>query len=150
MNFLFAYHEDDPTKSRQVMYHIGGNVTGEVPTLGYRIADSGEGPRVEWEQEPLAITANQAMLEDSIVERENPVEARECDEWLKDALSSGPQSVKALISQGKDVGFSEHKLNRAKERLEALSKRHGFGKKGNWEWYLPSVPHALIDRAAPP
>ena len=145
INFLFAKDKDDPAKRRRLMLEIGGNLTAEVPTLAYRIANSGEGPQIEWEQDTVAISAEEILAEEPPREREDPAEARECDEWLKAALSKGPQAQKDLVREGKENGFTERTLNLAKKRLMARSKRHGFGQGGQFEWYLPDKPEKPID-----
>jgi hypothetical protein len=103
-NFLFTRDKDDPAKRRRLMLDNGCNLTEEVPTLAYRIADSGEGSQVEWEQDPVPISTEEAMTEDPPGDREDPFEARECDEWLMEALGSGPKPHKDLIREGKDNG----------------------------------------------
>ena len=145
INFLFAKDKDDPAKRRRLMLEIGGNLTAEVPTLAYRIADSGEGPQIEWEQDTVAISAEEYWRRNRHASERDPEEARECDEWLKAALSKGPQAQKDLVREGKENGFTERTLNLAKKRLMARSKRHGFGQGGQFEWYLPDKLEKPID-----
>jgi len=153
VNFLFAKDKDDPAKRRRLMLELGGNLTEEVPTLGYRIADSGEGPQIEWEQDTTPITAEEILAEEPPCEREDHEEAEECREWLRLALTQGRQSQKELARQGREDGFSESMLRRAKKRIGAKSRRIGFGKTGNFEWFLPEHDHASkpsIDDGSPP
>ena len=149
VNFLFAKDKDDPAKRRRLMLEIGGNLTEEVPTLAYRIADSGEGAQIEWEQDTVPTSADDILAEEPPREREDPAEARECDEWLKAALSKGPQARKDLVREGKENGFTEWMLKRAKVRVKAAHRRHGFGEGGHLEWYLPSTENPHTEQKSP-
>jgi len=145
MNFLFAKDKDDPANRRRLMLDNGCNITVEVPTLGYRIADSGEGAQVEWEQEPIAITADEAMTEQPPETTDENTEVGECRGWLKDALSKGPVPAEEVIAKGKAVGFSEKTMRRAKKLLDAKSERSGFHDEAAWKWVLPSKEGAFED-----
>jgi hypothetical protein len=149
MNFLFAKDKEDPASRRRLMLDNGCNLTEEVPTLGYRIADSGEGPQIEWEQEPLAITADEAMTEQPAQSTDDDAEKKECDDWLKDALRSGPVAQKELVRQGREVGFSEDKLKRAKKRIGAKSDRDGFGQGSKYDWFMPRKELSTMERTNP-
>jgi hypothetical protein len=145
MNFLFAMDKDDPAKRRRLMLDNGCNLTEEVPTLGYRIADSGEGPQIEWEQELLAITADEAMAAQPVETTEETGDLAECKELLKDALSKGQLSAEDVIGKGKIVGFSEKTMRRAKKSLGARSQRSGFHEEAEWHWLLPCNQEAFDD-----
>ena len=61
--------------------------------------------------------------------------SREAVEWLRDALTDGPQPAKELLSAAKQVGISRTTLQRAKDRLKVRSTKVGFAK--GWGWYIP-------------
>ena len=150
VNFLFAKDKDDPAKRRRLMLEIGGNLTEEVPTLAYRIAYSGEGPQIEWEQETVSISAEDVLAEEPASEREDVEEARECDLWLKEALTPGFQPRDELLREGKEDGITGWTLKRAKKRIGAKTRRIGFGKTGKSSWYLPDHDHAPPPPSIPP
>ena len=63
-NFLFVKDREDPTGRRVLMLDNGGNLGRPAPTLAYNIDDRGEGPRVEWLDDPVPITAEEALAAD--------------------------------------------------------------------------------------
>ncbi len=77
-NFLFLKDREDPTGRRVLMLDNGCNLAPTVPTLACRIEDRGDGPRVEWETEPVPITTEEALAAESDA-REDHSEAREID-----------------------------------------------------------------------
>jgi len=60
------------------------------------------------------------------------------ESWLAEQLCDGRQ-IKAvlLIELAKKAGYSKPTLDRAKEKLGAMSRREGFGRGAVWYWYLP-------------
>lgn len=150
MNFLFTKHKDDPTKQRRLMLDNGCNLAAETPTLGYRIGDSGEGPAIQWEQDTLSITAEEALVE-NIPEEDHADkdEQQDCKTWLKEALRTGPQAARRVIDKAKDVGFPEKTVRRAKKALCVISDRSGFTKKASWKWRLPPEDKPFEDGQIP-
>jgi len=131
-NFLFARDREDQSGRTVLMLANGCNLAGDIPTLAYRIEDRGEGPAIEWNAEPVPITADEALQADLEDHREHDrEEARECDEWLRDALASGRVDAKGLIAIGRSIGFSEDQLKRAKKKdwsnLDSGRKPNGSG-----------------------
>jgi len=70
-------------------------------------------------------------------EAENVVPNHEgsAESWLAAYLASGPMLATELVAQGKADGFSKERLDRAKSKIGATSKRNGYG--GQWWWLLP-------------
>ena len=135
-NFLFIKDREDPSGGRVLMLDNGCNLAPTVPTLVYRIMDGDEGPRVEWEAEPIPITTEEALAAESDV-REDQSEARELDRWLRETLADGPVDSKDVFSSCKAAGFSPDQAKRAKKRLRVRSGRDGFGAGSKWMWALP-------------
>jgi hypothetical protein len=134
-NFLFARDRDDPTGRRVLMLANGCNLAGDVPTLAYRIEDSGDGPTVEWEADPVDVTVEQALT----AAGEDPHERDDrsaCDGWLQEVLAAGPVLAVEVIRAGREAGFSESALKRSKLRIGARSNRHGCGKGSKCFWTL--------------
>jgi hypothetical protein len=134
-NFLFVRDRDEPR--RVLMLSNGCNLADEPPTLAYRVADRGDGPAVEWEADPVAITTEQALSAEADDPHERS-ERAECDAWLRETLSAGPLPQKDIENAGRDAGFTIKALNRAKKRIGAHTKRVGFGKGSVCHWSLGS------------
>ena len=85
-NVAFVRDRTDPTGRRVLVADNGGNLAPASPTLAYTIEDRGDGPRVEWLDAPVDITAEQALaaeMEAHQPDRDAP-ERREAESWLRE------------------------------------------------------------------
>jgi hypothetical protein len=131
----------EPTGRHVLLCDIGGNLAPTAPTLAYVIEDRGAGPRVEWLDEPVEITAEEALAAE-IEAGHHPGQACERIEaarWLEEMLASGPALVKAIRQAAHDCGIAGRTLDRAKDDLRVESYREGYGKDGRWYWRLPGA-----------
>ena len=60
-------------------------------------------------------------------------------DFLVQLLSSIPVSVEEIRSESKRAGYTWATIRRAKDEIGVRSKKGGFGKTGEWFWYLPKV-----------
>jgi putative DNA primase/helicase len=138
-NFLFVRDRNDPTGRRVLMCDNGGNLAPTAPTLAYVIEDRSDGARVEWLDEPVAITVDEALAAE-LEAGQNPeegAERRECDDWLRETLAQGRRVLVADIRKaGAEDGFSLNALKRAKRRIGARTDRDGFGPGSKCYWIL--------------
>jgi putative DNA primase/helicase len=130
-NFLFIKDRDDESRRRVLMCDNGTNLAPEIPTLSYAVEDRGDGPVVAWGEEPVLITADEALQAQSRDE-DHQAERRECNQWLRETLANGPMMVKEVWRRGKEEGFSRDALKRAKTRIGATTVRDGFQGKCGW------------------
>jgi putative DNA primase/helicase len=135
-NYLFVRDREDATGRRVLMCSIGVNVAPDPATLAYRIEDRGDGPAVEWEADPVSITAEQALAAEADAGAEQ-AERSACEKWLRETLAAGPVPSRDVEKAGKDAGFNLTELKRAKTRIGAVSKREGFGANSKCHWSLP-------------
>jgi hypothetical protein len=145
-SFLFVRDRKDPTGRRVLMLDNGCNLVASVATLAYRIDDHGDGSVVEWETEPVNVTAEQALAAESNDPYERD-ERAECDEWLAETLDDGPKPAAEIYKAGRDAGFTKDDLKRSKRRIGATTNREGFGRGSKCHWSLPSKAstHELAD-----
>jgi hypothetical protein len=136
-NALFVRDRDDPSGRRVLMLDNGGNLAPAQPTLAFRIEDRGDGPAVEWESEPVPITAEEALrAEQDDRDPERRQERRDCDHWLRGTLANGPMLADEIYKAGKDAGFSRSALDRSKHCIGAKTDRDGFGPGSKCYWNL--------------
>jgi AAA domain-containing protein len=138
-NYLFALDPDCSDGSRGLMLSNGVNVAPEPPTLAYKIQTSDEGATVEWESEPVAITAEEALRTRKAVSEEEEAERNDCDDWLRESLEGGRVAFKQLETAAKEAGFSTAAIKRAKRRIRAKSERDGFGPGSVCYWRLSDL-----------
>lgn len=143
-NMLFVKDRDDPTGRRVLMLDNGGNLAPPAPTLAYVIEDRGDGPQIEWGDEPLAITAEMALSAEqeasqAVRDRHDAPERREAEKWLREVLDAGPVASKEVEAAAKAAGLSMRTLKRAKESIGVESFKEGFGRDAVWHWRLPDA-----------
>jgi putative DNA primase/helicase len=141
-NFAFAKDRDDPTGRRVVMADLGGNLAERADTLGFVIADRGDGPRVEWLADPIHLTAEEALAAEQAALRDavTSPERHEAEQWLKEVLARGPQPAAKLREAAKGAGIAKRTLDRAKTAVGVQSEKAGFGLESGWTWSLPTAP----------
>jgi hypothetical protein len=142
-NFLFVRDRTDLTDRRVLMLDNGGNLAPTAPTLAYVIEDRGDGPRVEWLDEPVAITVDEALAAESAAAAPgNPAKAgerKEAADWLKEMLHQGPVLAKEILESAPKCGIAPRTLRRAKEDMGVESYREGFGKDSKCFWRMPNA-----------
>ena len=143
-NFLFVKDRDDSTGRRVLMLDNGGNLGPEAPTLAYTVEGGIDGPRVEWVQGTVNITAEQALAADQQAQQDQHGQQEAPDRtiaeaWLKEILTAGPVPSKEIYADAKAAGIAQRTLERAKQNLKVASFREGFGKNSVCKWRLPDA-----------
>ena len=141
-NFLFVPHPRDPAGRRVLMLDNGGNVAPLAPPLAYTIEDqSGRGPQVIWSDEPVTVTVDEALrVRAEMPARDEGPELRECEKWLKETLAGGRVPAAELRRACEQAGFAWPTLHRARSRVGAVTRRHGFGSGSKSYWHLRAEP----------
>lgn len=121
--FLVARDPED--EGRRIFAVTKSNLAAEPSALAYRLVDSPEHgcARVEWESEPLDITAAQLLR---TPEDEDRSESDEATDWLTGFLAGGSVSRKDVLRASKAEGYSEKVLRRAREKAGVTVERVGF------------------------
>jgi hypothetical protein len=135
-NFLFARDPDDPEGRRVLMLANGCNLAAEPPTLAYRIDATPDGPRVEWERDPIDVTAED-VLRAGAAAGDARAEEADAAAWLRDELADGPRAVAELFRDGRAAGFTDRAIRRAASAEGVRKRKDGFGKGAPWLWSLP-------------
>ena len=145
--YLAVKDASDP--ARQLWLPVKNNLGPDLPGLAYRIvpceiANGIATSRVEWETEPVTITADGALGARANHE-ELRTERDAAAEWLRELLSVGPVPAREVQAEAKSAGHSWATIRRAKDVIGVQVKRDGFGKGGAWRWSLPAKDARTID-----
>jgi hypothetical protein len=140
---LFVRDPDDPTGRRVLMLHGKANLGPPPPGLAYVIEDRGDGPGVEWLAETIDKDADTILREIAEAEaqagdRARSAVRRDCEDWLRQLLAVGPKGAEEVFAQGREAGYSQDQLQRAKVAIGAKSAKKSFGK--GWAWTLGPAP----------
>lgn len=135
---VWTVHRDPGDADRVLMLCSKMNFAARHTGLALRIVDG----KVEWETEPVDISADDLLaMEAAPPPREKEVDRAKA--FLLDVLASGPGATNDVMEGGKQEGFSERTLKRAKKDLGVQSAKSGDDEGQKWYWQLrPSVPVA--------
>lgn len=125
---VWAVSRDPDDQRRRLVLPVKNNVAADGSGLAYRIA--GEPPRVEWEADPVALTADDALA--PAEEREERSERERARDWLREALAAGPVPSLDMRADAEELGFSLRTLQRAFRDIKGTAKKNGPN--GGWMW----------------
>ena len=148
----FAVIQDPDNDDRRLLLHAKNNLSAPPQGLAFHLKQTIVGAPgtgivasyVDWESEPVDITANEAMAADNNSTKDH--DQREAMEFLTDLLADGRQPAKEVQEAAKGHMIASITLRRARERMGALIQREGFGKDGVSYW---SLPPSILDHLSP-
>jgi hypothetical protein len=133
---------DPEDEARRILAMTKSNLAAMAPSLAYRLVPSEYGvARVNWEGATDHKAAD--LLETGGQELGGRDEA---EAFLTDLLANGPVAAREVKRLARDAGIAERTLDRARERIGAVTKRSGFGAGAKYHWELagtcspPDVP----------
>jgi hypothetical protein len=147
----FAVIDDAENEGRKLLLHAKNNLAPPPQGLAFRLVQTivGDGivaSRVDFDTEPVTITANQALAADAD-HGGHPAAGAEAQEFLQELLSSGPVPQKDVKAAAEGAGIAWATVRRAKNTLgvEAIRETdHEFGKgAGRWLWSLKVLTEPL-------
>jgi len=138
----FAVIDDPDDGDRRLFLHAKNNLAPPQEGLAFRlrqtiVGEPGKGivaSRVEWEPDPVTITADAALASNSNVEQRGSA-LGEAQEFLRNVLGDGAQCAKEVQRQAEDAGIASKTLRRAREKLGVKIRTDGF--QGPSVWELP-------------
>jgi|GEM_PF-3375761 hypothetical protein len=131
---------DANDKKRRLFLPGKQNLAEELPGLAFRIVGDSPWTRVEWEREPVNMSADEGLEAERQASRPGP-EADALEEakaFLLTALSAGPRLAKDLLEDWKvNHGGCQRTLYTAKAEIGVESFREKVP--GPWFWRLPEI-----------
>ncbi|MBI2377754.1 MAG: hypothetical protein HYV07_27375 [Deltaproteobacteria bacterium] len=106
----------------------------DLPAKRFKLVPVGDVTRVEWLDDATYSAAE-------LLHEPDPSEqgaTQDAAEWLRSELEDAPgraRMAKDLLKAGRENGFPERTLQRARDRIGATKRKLGLG---GWEWSLPS------------
>lgn len=139
--WLVAKDAEDP--DRRLMLPVKNNLAPDSGGLAYTI--SGDPPRVVWSDDPVEMTADEAMAAESAGGQSSKREA--AAEWLRGQLIAGDVDSDEIKRRADAAGIPWRTVERAKGEAGAISTRSGFG--GPWVFRLVDPRQAAPKTAKP-
>lgn len=132
---------DTENKNRRLLLPGKNNLAPEGNGLAFAIV--GNPAAVAWEQDPVAMSADDALAQENGFGGEDakpgpqPEARSHAAEWLRELLQTGPMEVAKIKDEAKAAGYAWRTLHRAKDELGIRPYRERFG--GNWTWELSNA-----------
>ena len=127
---------DAEDEQRRLLVAGKNNLTAAQTGLAFTIQGEGQRGAIVWEDDPVDMTANQLIAQESGKESGTSV-VDECVSWLRDKLAHGEMPAGEIKKQAAADGFKDRTFRRAKEKLRVCHSPSGFG--GPWVYSLPDV-----------
>ena len=136
--------KDKGDARRRLFLPVKNNLAEDVSGLAFKI----ESGRVEWESQPVSVTADDALaIEQATGEATGDRHA--VVDWLSQLLAAGPMPQKDIADAASGHGFTMSQVRRAKQRLGVEARREGgLGGKGHWVWFVPGYAIAAAVKAS--
>ena len=126
----------DPNDADRRLWLPGKTNLARRPNgLAFRISGLGSAGCVDWESDPVDMSADDALVEERAKHEDEGSAVDEAENWLAIKLDQGPQFVKQLKSDARVDGISGRTLDRASTRLKVVKGPDGLA--GPWVWRLP-------------
>jgi len=124
---------DPDDEDRRLLLLGKMNLAVTAPGLAFTIGN--EPARVQWEADPVNITAAEVLAKGN----GGSSEGDEVGDWLRDVFSSGPMPVSEIKKIAEHDGLAWRTIERAKKRIGATATREGFANGGRWMWAMSSI-----------
>jgi hypothetical protein len=130
----------DAKNPRRLLLSGKNNLGPKAAGIGYRlglrhVSNFIEAPYVNWDDEPVDITADEALQAASGGHKDNRID--DAKNWLREFLTKDPKPADEVKKAAAQQDISVGTLKRAKKSLRVVSFRSGFGEGSVWQWGLP-------------
>lgn len=115
---------------------LPGKMNLSSPAAGLAFTISGMPARIEWEPDPVAMTADGVLAAQASGDTSGRTERDDAANWLADLLADGPRPARDVERDAREAGHAIATVRRAKAAIGVVSRKPAFG--GPWEWALPA------------
>ena len=132
----------DPEDRLQRLLLAGkSNLGPQVAGLRFRVDGAGAAPRIAW------LGSVDAAADDFMLDQARPARRLEsAADWLRARLQAGPIIASVVKQEGREAGYPERTLDRARVEIGATAAKDGM--QGPWVWSLPQRMEDLAPSGA--
>lgn len=127
--------QDEGDRQRRLFLPTKNNLGPDSGGLAYRVEAPDGVPVIDWEPDPVDISADEALACDA----DPDMDHHDATAWLKDlveATTEKEMAVKVIETAAKSAGFSMKTLRRVRSKAGLKVIRKGFGPGGYSVWSL--------------
>jgi hypothetical protein len=143
--YVVTRDEDDP--ARRLLLPVKNNLGCDEGGFAYRL-EGEPTPRVEWEPQPVAMSADEAVGPGPATRGPQPDARRDAEAWLLDFLAAGPRPASEVYENAAADGHTKDTIRRAKAVLNIQASKDGY--QGPWSWMLPGSGPVMVGAEAAP
>lgn len=142
----FIVTKDSQNPERRLLISAKNNIAKDSTGLAYSVitADN-NAPVIVWEQDPVVITADEALAIPKPDEERTATD--DAVDFLQNFLPGRSVKVSEVQKEAREAGITEKSLRRAREKLGIKPKKSDFT--GGWEWMLPEDAQSSQDALFP-
>ena len=130
----FVVTKDKDNETRRLVLPLKNNLGPDTSGVAYKVVVAENGaPTVEWEPDPVNVTARDAL---AVEVDDGRSERGQAADWLREMLEADRMKVDDLKREAKAAGHSWRTVERAKAALGVKPVKDGY--QGAWYWELPS------------
>ena len=149
-SYLVARDKENP--DRRLFLPAKNNLGDDRTGFAFKVAMKPTGYEkppyavaVEWEQETVSITADEALAaEAKDADGRRSEGAETAKKVISEMLRDGPRAAIEFEQRARDLSISEKSMRTAKRALGVRTTKKG---KGGWEWYLPKQAQRALPMA---
>ena len=138
LHVMFDPADEGPIGSRRRLL-LPGKCNLSAPAAGLAYTIEGHPASIVWDDEPVSMTANDAVAAERDSERgghDSAPRTNEAVEWLRHYLTDGPRPAKEIKKDASKDNIASRTLDRAATELGVVKKPGGVGLP--WVWRLPN------------
>jgi hypothetical protein len=133
--FVVVRDKQDP--ERRLLLPLKNNLGPDTSGMAYRIEEVGGVPKVVWEEEPVLISADDALRQEEGTDGQEMTLVDSAAEWLQELLADGPVASKDVELETKAAGYSWATVRRARAKLNIKPRRMAtVSGESTWHWAL--------------
>ncbi len=139
MAFALVEDPEDGNRERRLLLGVKNNLAPEPQGLACKVRQTIVGDdivtsRIDWEPEPVDITAKDALAAEA---DSGGLPRQEAEAFLRELLADGPKTAKQVEREAEDAGIAWRTVRRAKERVGVRTRREQ-AEDGQWRWVWSS------------
>ncbi len=129
--------EDPENDERRLLLPGKNNLAKRQGGLAFQIVGAEGMGRIEWEPDPVDMSADDAMARERAGNDGDRSAMDEAVSWLTENLDVNGRTVKEIKGSARADGIKDRTLDRASEKLGVVKGPDGFG--GPWLWRMPAT-----------
>lgn len=133
----------------RVLASVKSNLSKPPASVRYKLVSQDESHKVQWVEKAPGISADDLVQQIKRNDDDDATPTEDAADWLRGVLKDEEMKKADVLSAGRQEGFGERVLRRARKKLDVVVRRAGTGKGHTSYWSLPPGSAPLPTPALP-